>query len=272
MAQVDFPSWRALKQRVDRIMLNGYVERSPGSGRKSAWKAAIETDAMDALRAHGGEISKQEIYEQVVLVKRPKAMCRATFYHHLANTKKFKTRRLRLKPHLSEAQMEHRVRYAEYVLGLDEQTQQQIVCVDEKWFQAFASSIVTLPADDKTPEKFGISKTNQPKVMTLVCLMEPRGGFSGLVGQHLFTTRVAAERNSNNREAGTIGLKTVNVSAEQYLRAWEESILPRLKELQDQKLIHSSVAHLFCSKMTMPSRIARESTELLLANASVILL
>jgi hypothetical protein len=169
-------------------------------------------------------------------------MGRSTFYRHLSNKRKFKNCRLRMKPDLSQAQMEERVRYANYILGLDEHARQQIVYVDEKLFLAFVSSIPTLPAEDKTPEKFGISKTNQPKVMLLTCLMEPRGNFSGHVGQHLFTTMVKAKSKSKNRESGVMELKTVNVTAQEYLSAWKETLLPCLKELHDKKMIKSSVA------------------------------
>lgn len=163
MTRLEIPSWRALKERLSRIQDNGGVGRKPGSGRPSKWSPEIEAETKARLRASAGETSKQEVFEEVISVKRPKFMSRSTFYHHLSNKRKFKNRRLRMKPHLSQAQMEERVRYANYILGLDERARQQIVYVDEKLFLAFVSSILTLPAEDVTPEKFGISKTNQPK-------------------------------------------------------------------------------------------------------------
>lgn len=242
MTRLEIPSWRALKERLSRIQNNGGVGRKPGSGRPSKWSPEIEAETKARLRASAGETSKQEVFEEVISVKRPKFMSRSTFYHHLSNKRKFKNRRLRMKPHLSQAQMEERVRYANYILGLDERARQQIVYVDEKLFLAFVSSMLTLPAEDVTPEKFGISKTNQPKVMSLACLMEPRGDFSGHVGQHLFTTTVKAKSKSKNRESGVMELKTVNVTAQEYLRAWEETLLPCLKELHQKEIIISSVA------------------------------
>lgn len=242
MARLEIPSWRALKERILRIQSNGGIGRKAGSGRPVKWSPEIEQETKARLRASAGETSKQEVFEEVISVKRPNLMGRSTFYRHLSNKRKFKNRRLRMKPHLSQAQMEERVQYANYILGLDERSRQQIVYVDEKLFLAFVSSILTLPTEDKTPEKFGISKTNQPKVMSLTCLMEPRGNFSGYVGQHLFTTIVKAKSRSKNRESGVMELKTVNVTAQEYLRAWKETLLPRLKELHDTKMIKSSVA------------------------------
>jgi hypothetical protein len=239
-ARVAIPSWRALMDRISRMEENGGTERKPGSGRRTKWNDEIEEEAKARLRAAGGEISKQLLFEEVISVKRPKFMCRATFFRHMASKKKFKNRRLRLKPYLTEAQMGDRVEHANFILGLDERTRRQIVYVDEKLFLAFVPSTLTLPAEDKTPEKFGVSKTNQPKVMTLVCVMEPRGAFSGHVGLHLFVERVKADRSSKNREAGVMELKIVNVTAEEYLHAWEETLLPRLKELIDQKIMQCS--------------------------------
>ena len=249
-------TWNAVEHRISRMLAKGKVEREVGSGRKSTWTPTVDAAAKASSRAHAGEISVAEMYHEVNASLGKSSMSLSTFYRHVADKKKFKRRRERLKPLLTPAHQAARIAFAHAMLCMTEEARRRIIFVDEKQFLTFVGGKLILPVEDTTPQKFAPSKTQLVSAMALVALMEPRAGFDGIVGAHIFVELTAAKNSSKNREAGTLEKKTVNVTAETYLEAWEASILPALKALQDKKVIKTTKARpiYICDDNARPHR------------------
>ncbi len=239
-AGLQLDTWNALALRVSRMQHKGTVDRVPGSGRPTAFTPEVASTTIAVLRRYAGEISGTEAWHEVRAVLGDSSIGRSAFLVHLRDPSLFKRRRERVKPRLTVDHMAARVRFVDAELSRSAADLKRRVFVDEKLFQAFNPGVLLLPAADTTPQKFVQSKTNVVQMMALVVIMEPRGAFDGIVTCHSFTTRVASQRKSKNREAGVIELKTVNISTEEYLNAWKETVLPALKLLVTRKTIVST--------------------------------
>jgi hypothetical protein len=242
---VHFDSMHALQLRIYRMDEKETPLRAPGSGAPEKWTPEMVNVTKDILRSYGGEVSGSVAYDDYVALLGPSAIARSTFYGKLANKDDFKTRAHRTKPSLTDHHKALRVDFARNQLALTLSESLQRIYIDEKLFQAYCQGKLLLPAEDDTPTKFVQSKSNMTQVMVLVALMKPRRDFNGVVGAHTFTERHAAKNNSRHREAGVIEHKTVNVSAEQYLLAFETSLLPTLKRLVEISRLQNSVARPF---------------------------
>ena len=226
-------SYDALKKRIQRIRKNGTPKRKAGSGRPTTFTPDIAEEAAIISRQHGGEISRSALFDLVKeSLGKEKTCSRSVFLDHLRS--RFKRRRIRLKPTLSERQKEIRKDFARYHVDTNFADQSRTIYVDEKRFEAVGPGYFNLPVQDTTPTRSVQSKGNIPFVMVLAAVMEPRGDYNGVVGMHSFTQTVAASRDSKNREAGTIIEKAENVSGPTYVEAWRKSILPELKARIEQ--------------------------------------
>jgi hypothetical protein len=224
-------TWNAAQRRVARILGKDTVERQSGSGRKTTFTPAVEEKAIEVFRSYGGDVSRSHVYDVVKAeIGSPFVPSRSVFLDHL-NKGNFKRKRVRYRPKLTEVHMEKRVAFAKAQLQAPAAKEGRIVFVDEKRFEATSAGVLTLPVGDVTPKRSVQSKTNPVFVMVLVGVMKPEGNFDGVVGMHAFVERVAAGRNSKNREKGTIELKAFNVNGETYIGAWEKDIFPKLKKL-----------------------------------------
>jgi hypothetical protein len=126
----------------------------------------------------------------------------------------FKRRRIRCKPSLNENQKVARVAYARQAVESNFSDEARTIFVDEKRFEANSAGVYNLPVEDLTPTKKMQSKSNPVFVMVLVAIAAPRRGWNGVVGYHFFVERVAAAKNSKNREAGTMELHAINAKGD----------------------------------------------------------
>jgi hypothetical protein len=87
---------------------------------------------------------------------------------------------------------------------------------DEKWFnqQPTVFKRKVFPDSDEFPAPSLPSKSNMPKIMFGLAVTEPIQDHSGLLALQPFAQDVPAERRSFNREAGTIEVKPMTVTAE----------------------------------------------------------
>ena len=178
--------------------------------------------AKDVARAFGGEISRTGIFEAVVEHFGPANVNRRSqFLLWLSDY--FKRRRIRCKPSLNVNQKLARVVYAQHAINTDFAEENRTIFVDEKRFEANAVGVYNLPVEDATPTRRMQSKSNPVFVMVLVAIMVPR--------MHFFVERVAAAKNSKNREAGTMELHAVNATKDSYVSAWVKSIIPAILKL-----------------------------------------
>lgn len=225
-------TWDSAQQRVLRMRKKETVVRISGSGRKSTFTPSVEDAAARVARSHGGDISRSLMFDLVKAeVGSPKMCSRSTFLLHL--NKKFKRRRVKYRPKLTESHQAKRVAFAEDFMSSSPKKEERIVFVDEKRFDVASAGTLTLPEGDNTPPRYLQSRTNPLFVMVLVGVMKPVNQFNGVVGRHAFVERVAAKRNSKNREQGSIELKAFNVTGETYIDAWKNSMFPSLKRLID---------------------------------------
>ncbi len=235
-------TWRAAQERVARMRGKETVERIPGSGRPSTFTPQIEEAAVSVARRYAGDVSRTQMYEDVKAELGTPQMCsKSVFLDHL-NGKQWKRRRVRYRPKLTDAHMERRVEFAQHFAAASDELERRIVFVDEKRFEVTTGGTLTLPVGDLTPQRQVQSRTNPVFVMVLVGVMKPVGNFDGVVGRHAFTERVAAQRNSKNRESGTIELKAVNVSGATYLESFRQSVFPQLVNLVEKGLIKRPTA------------------------------
>jgi hypothetical protein len=227
-------TWDAAQQRVARIVGKETMERRSGSGRKTTFTPQVEEKAIEVFRSFGGDVSRSHVYDIVKAeIGSPFMAGKSTFLRHL-NNGNFKRKRVRYRPKLTDAHMEKRVAFANAQLQAPAAKEKRIVFVDEKRFEATSAGVLTLPVEDETPRRSVQSKTNPVFVMVLVGVMKPQDNFDGVVGMHPFVERVAAGRNSKNREKGTIELKAFNVCGQTYIDAWKKNMFPKLKELIEE--------------------------------------
>ena len=229
-------SFRALRDRWYRMHERGTVERKPGSGRKRKMTSEMADMVKDILRGYNYDCSYQQAYEDFMtkmreLGRQEEAPKDSAFYNFVKESNLFKKRRKRHLPRLTEKHKEDRMAYAQAALDSDFAAEERTVFSDEKWFIATPPVTLRMPAEDKTPESRVQSKTNPIKVMMQVALMSPRGDFDGVVAAHAYTEVRAAQRDSVNRPKGTLIESNVNIGAANYVAAWRDTILPRLKEL-----------------------------------------
>lgn len=239
-AGLSLDTFDALRKRVERIQHKGTPVRAPGSGAPTKFTPEIAGLAKDVAREHGGEISTRQLFYEVMARDPGSDIKERAFRWHVGKGGAFKRRRARLKPFLSDDHKAARMAYAAHILRMTESERLRIIYVDEKLFQSFAPVRLLLPAEDATPRKSAKSKNNLPQCMVLVALMEPRHGFDGILASHTFTESVAAQRNSRNREAGTIVHRTVNVTMITYRASFKESVFPALKRLVDKGVLSNS--------------------------------
>lgn len=158
-------------------------------------------------------------------------LSRSTIHAHLKilNAKK---KNLRIKPQLTLIHMEDRLRFildaGDRGHGLNRvnhfyKDQFDTVHVDESWFyleritnEIWVIDGIVVPDAPSTHHKSHIDK-----VMFLVAMARPRTfadgtSFDGKVGIWDLTEMVAAQRNSKNRPAGTMELKSKNMDADFY--------------------------------------------------------
>ncbi len=227
-------TFHALQMRVWRIQKRGTLQREPGSGRPRMFTEEHANAAKDVARAFGGEISRTGIFEAVVEQFGPANVNRRSqFLLWLSDY--FKRRRIRCKPSLNENQKLARVVYAQHAVSTDFAEENRTIFVDEKRFEASAVGVYNLPVEDATPTRRMQSKSNPVFVMVLVAIMTPPRDWNGVIGMHFFVERVAAAKNSKNRESGTMELHAVNATKDSYVRAWVKSIIPAILELVSEE-------------------------------------
>jgi hypothetical protein len=218
----------SVQRRVGRIREKETLTRLPGSERKSKFTPEVETKTVEVLRSFGGDVSRSHVFDVVKAeMGSPFMPAKSTFLRHL-NNGNFKRKRVRYRPKLTESHMVKRVAFAKANLE-DPVAKEERIFVDEKRFEATSAGVLTMPVGDLTPRRAVQSKTNPVFVMVLVGVMKPQNSFDGVVGMHPFVERIAAGRNSKNREKGTIELKAFNVTGQTYIEAFEKSIFPQLQ-------------------------------------------
>ncbi len=127
--------------------------------------------------------------------------------------------------------------YARQAVESNFSDEARTIFVDEKRFEANSAGVYNLPVEDLTPTRKMQSKSNPVFVMVLVAIAAPRRGWNGVVGYHFFVERVAAAKNSKNREAGTMELHAINATKETYIAAWIKSLIPAIQAMiQEGKL------------------------------------
>lgn len=230
---VDFA---ALRKRYYRAQDNGAFERKPGSGRKHKMTDEMVEMVKEILQSYNYECSYQQAYEDFMVKMRDQgreeeAPKQSTFLKFVAESRLFKLRRKRCLPHVTEDHKAARIAYAKKGIDSGFVSEDRTVFSDEKLFTGTPAVTLRMPVEVKTPEHRVKSKSNPVKVMMQVVLMTPRGDFDGVVASHAYTEVKAAQRKSVNRPKGTPIESNVNVDAENYVAAWRDTILPRLKEL-----------------------------------------
>jgi transposase len=233
LSDLDF---HALQMRVQRIRERGTLVRAPGSGRPRKFTEEHAEAAREIARRFGGDISRTGIFEVVAERFGPENVNkRAQFLNWLSEI--FKRRRIRYKPTLNESQMSLRVEYAKHSVETYFSDEERTIFADEKRFEANSSGVYNLPIEDASPIRRIQSRSNPVFVMVLLVIAAPRNGWNGVIAMHSFTERVAAQKRSKNREAGTLELKAVNVTKESYVAAWVDSIIPAiLVAISERKL------------------------------------
>ncbi len=222
-------TWDSVRRRVNRMRDKETFARAPGSGRKTTMTPLVQEAAKEVSRLHRGDISGNEMYHQVKAKVGSPAMCGKSTFYRMVQGPKFKRRRVRYRPKLTDQHKKNRVAFATEMLHADADLEGRIVFVDEKRFEVVTGGTLLLAAEDPTPERAIQSRTNPLFVMVLVGVMKPRGRFGGVVGRHAFVDDTFAAKNSKRREKGTLELKAVNVSGPTYLAAWR-TLFANLKE------------------------------------------
>ena len=136
-------TYNALRKRVGRVRDKGTPEQVPSPGRPRTFTPEMLEAAKRVSRAFGGEISRNEVFEQVSAEFGAQMCGRSTFYRALRNGA-FKRRRVRYKPTLSEEQMVLRVEHATSFIASNFADDARIVFVDEKRFEATSPGILNL--------------------------------------------------------------------------------------------------------------------------------
>ncbi|MEN9567564.1 MAG: hypothetical protein RLZZ69_2760 [Cyanobacteriota bacterium] len=161
--------------------------------------------------------------------------------------RKFKQGQLRrhsnaIKPLLTETNKSQRTEFALSLLvpGINPPVFQEMfdcVHVDEKWFYLTKTKATYyLCPDEPEPLRTCKSKRFIEKVMFLAAVARPRFDhsrkkfFDGKVGIWPFVIQEPAQRNSKNREAGTLVTKPINVTKEVYCDFLINKVLPAIRQ------------------------------------------
>ncbi len=234
-------TWHAIQLRVGRMLDKGSYKRAPGSGRKTTMTPLVEEAAKEVSRLHRGDISGNEMYHQVKAKVGSPAMCGKSTFYRMVRGPKFKRRRVRYRPKLTDQHKKNRVAFATEMLRAHPDLERRIIFVDEKRFEVVTGGTLLLPAEDDTPQRAIQSRTNPLFVMVLVGVMKPRDRINGVVGRHAFVDDTFAAKNSKRREKGTLELKAVNVSGPTYVAAWR-TLFTELKKQIDSGLLEAPTA------------------------------
>ncbi|CAA0807020.1 Unknown protein [Striga hermonthica] len=150
-----------------------------------------------------------------------------------------------IKPHLKD---ENKISRLEFCLSmLDESTTSNepkfkgmynYVHIDEKWFYLTKKEQTYYLLDnEEDPHRSCQSKNNIAKVMFLAATARPRFDgegrvvFSGKVGCWAFVTEQPAQRNSRNRQAGTMEMKAITSVKRENVKAFLiEKVIPSIIE------------------------------------------
>lgn len=227
-AQLESLTWEALLKRVARVANKGTFDRAPGSGRPRKFTSDMRDRAIAISRDADHELSRAEIYHTLCVDFPQQLPSLRTCYRHFA--KIFVRRRIRLVPRLLDHHKTARVTYARDLLehpGTDCAT----IYVDEKLFKGPPTGVLNIPIGDTPRPRTAQSKTNVVEVMALVAVLHPSIYPKGIFAVHYFLNSDYAAKSSRNREAGVQVLKTINVSTQTYLEAFEKTILPALDAL-----------------------------------------
>jgi hypothetical protein len=145
-----------------------------------------------------------------------------------------------IKPYLTEENMMTRLMYAGEHIDVDTgyyNDPYRTIHVDEKWFVISEVMLhMYLVPGEHPPERSCPHKSHIIKVMFLAAIAKPRYNadgectFDGKIGMWPFIERVAAQRNSSNRPAGTIETKCVTVTKQVYREYMIEKVIPAIKE------------------------------------------
>ena len=118
-----------------------------------------------------------------------------------------------------------------------------VVHIDEKWFNITkVNKRIYLALDEEVPQDFAKSKNYLGKIMFLAAAARPRYDFSrnkqfdGKLGIWPFVTEAPAIRNSRNRPAGTLELKSLSVDSNVSRQFMLEHVIPSIKKKWPRKL------------------------------------
>lgn len=149
-----------------------------------------------------------------------------------------KKKRLWLRPRLSEAHLEARVRF---VLGkVDDpdaahpkyNSLMDIVHVDEKWFYLFhdGRGVLVAPGEELPPNPMVQHKSHIPKAMFIAVSARPQPllKFDGKVAIHCCTEMQPAQRTTKNHKRGELKEIDMPVDAAYYSHVMETYIMPSI--------------------------------------------
>ncbi|XP_024636148.2 uncharacterized protein [Medicago truncatula] len=161
-----------------------------------------------------------------------------------------------LKPYLNDSNKKARI---EFCLDMLEESSiphdpvfkpmYNVVHIDEKWFYITKkSSSYYLLGDEDEPHRMCRNKNYIGKVMFLVVVARPRFDddgnetFSGKIGCFPIVHKVAAQRSSINRPAGTLETKPIiSINREVTRMMYINEVLPALKEKWPQEHAHETI-------------------------------
>ena len=144
------------------------------------------------------------------------------------------------KPLLTDDNKRHRVDFCLQRINPERdlfESMMNTVHIDEKWFfLGQATNKVYLAPGEEDPYRAWKSKRFIPKVMFLSAVARPRWDttrnclFDGKLGIWPFVIKVPAQRNSRNRERGTMVTKPINVDSKVYREYIINKVLPAIEE------------------------------------------
>ena len=139
--------------------------------------------------------------------------------------------------------------------------------IDEKWFNQKQKKTRAICLPKESPEvRTTIHKNHIPKIMFLSCTTKPAPDprkpgeyLPGQIAIHPFCALKPAKKSSHNRPAGTLEMKTVNVTAEVYMKAMIKTILPKIKDHWTKKMGRSKKERLYIQEdNASPHKLAED--------------
>ena len=223
--------WRKHKKSIlepDKYPLD--VRRKSGSGRKRKCTVAEVQEKVKAVRfAH-----RRNFRTLAFKVGIPKS----TLHRLLKQGHLQKTRNC-VKPILTDANKAQRVAYCESFLGEDGcfNGMMERGDLDEKWWYITeeATHFIIVPGEE-APVRRVKHKSHIIKVMCLTCNFRPRQNpetgewWDGKIGTWFYVNKVAAQRSSKNRPAGTIESKPFKVTRKEFVESCVKDLLPAIEE------------------------------------------